>query len=244
MFSPIRKSRISEEIADQIRSLIASGQFASGDRLPPEREMADTLQVSRNSVRDALRTLEVMGIVERRHGDGIYVSCITAETLVAPLASILSTRKNLVTELMDARRLLEPPVARCAAERATDEDIKELERLLEAQSVRTQDGNPAFEEQNAFHYALARITRNDVVVLVINHVIDLLRESRAAWSLARAQKSVAGHRKLLDAIKSGNPDKAFEAMLEHLDELELAPPEGEPGFAEQPADPEGDPRVR
>lgn len=226
IFSPIRKSRISEEIAGQIRSLIAGGQFAPGDRLPPEREMADTLQVSRNSVRDALRTLEVMGIVECRHGDGVYVSCITAGTLVAPLASILSTRQNLVSELMDARRLLEPPVARCAAQRATDEDIKELERLLDAQAARTQDGNTAFEEQNAFHHALARITKNEIVLLVINHVIDLLRESRAAWSLARAQRSVVGHRKILDAIKSRNPDAAFGAMLEHLDELEVALPEG------------------
>ena len=229
IFSPIRKSRISEEIADQIRSLIAGGQFAPGDRLPPEREMAATLRVSRNSVRDALRTLEVMGIVESRHGDGVYVSFITAETLVAPLASILATRQNLVSELMDARRLLEPPVARCAAERATDADITELERLLEIQTVKTANGNPAFEEHNAFHYALARSTKNEVVLLVINHVIDLLRESRAAWSLARAQRSVVGHRKILDSIKSRNPEAAFRATLEHLDELEIAwsqqPPE-------------------
>ncbi len=229
IFSPIRKSRISEEIADQIRRLIASGEFQPGDRLPPEREMADTLQVSRNSVRDALRTLEVMGIVERRHGDGIYVSCITPETLVAPLASILATKKNLVAELMDARRLLEPPVARCAAARATSEDIRELEHLLEAQSARMEAGNPAFEEQNAFHHALARVTRNEIVVLVVNHIIDLLRESRSSWSLSRAQRSVAGHRKLLEAIKSKDPDRAFEAMLEHLDELEVTPPEGQGG---------------
>ncbi|MDP2858640.1 MAG: FCD domain-containing protein, partial [Bacillota bacterium] len=176
----------------------------------------------RNSVRDALRTLEVMGIVERRHCDGVYVSFITAETLVAPLASILATRQNLVAELMDARRLLEPPVARCAAERATNEDIAELDRLLQAQTAKTSDGNPAFEEHNAFHFALARSTRNEIVLLVMNHVIDLLRESRAAWSLARAQKSVVGHRKILDSIKSKNPEAAFSAMLEHLDELEIA----------------------
>jgi GntR family transcriptional repressor for pyruvate dehydrogenase complex len=222
VFSPIRKSRISEEIADQIRGLIAEGRFAPGDRLPPEREMADTLRVSRNSVRDALRTLEVMGIVERRHGDGVYVSCITAETLVAPLASILATKQTLVDELMDARRLLEPPVARCSAERATDEDIAELEGLLEAQTAKTRAGSPAFEEHNAFHFALARSTKNEIVLLVINHVIDLLKESRAAWSLARAQRSVVGHRRILDAIRSRQPEAAFAAMLEHLDELETA----------------------
>ncbi|MEW6243898.1 MAG: FadR/GntR family transcriptional regulator [Bacillota bacterium] len=221
-FSPVRKSRVYEEIASQIKQLIIEGRFKPGDRLPPEREMAEIFRVSRNSVRDALRTLELMGLVECRHGDGTIVTCVTPETLISPLAAILATRRNLLSALMEVRKIIEPPAAQMAAQRINEDDLRELEQILASQEQKAMQGEYTIEEDNDFHYTICMAAENEVLMLMVTHIMGLLSESRARslQTAGRVRMSVAGHRRILDAIKRRDPDLARDAMLKHLEEIE------------------------
>jgi GntR family transcriptional regulator, transcriptional repressor for pyruvate dehydrogenase complex len=221
-FRAVRKGRRYEEIADQIQQLILKGVLKPGDRLPPERELAVKLGVGRSSLRDAIRTLEVMGILEPRQGHGTVVREPSAEALVVPLTNVLMRKREMIAELLDVRRMIEPALAARAAKNATPEEIAHLEDILKRQQERVRRGEPAIEEDDEFHYAIARAARNGVVIKVLDVLMDLLRESRAR-SLqvpGRKNKSYAGHRRVLRAIQRRDGAAAESAVRKHLQEIE------------------------
>src|SRR5215470_9149354 len=159
-FEAVRRTKLYEKVAQQIQALIRDGLLKPGDRLPPERELAETFQVSRSSLRDAIRALEVMGLVEPRQGEGTVVRDLTAESLVSPLSSILSQKRELVAELLDLRLMIEPPLAGRAATHATEDEIRLLEDILRRQKEKVVRGELAVEEDSEFHYAIAKAARN------------------------------------------------------------------------------------
>jgi len=221
-FEAVRRTKLYEKVAQQIQGLIRDGLLKPGDHLPPERELAETFQVSRSSVRDAIRALEVMGLVEPRQGEGTVVRDVTAETLVNPLSTMLSQKRELVTELLDLRLMIEPPLAGRAAKYATDEEILRLEDILRRQKEKMSRGEIAIEEDSEFHYAIAKAARNSVVLKVVDVFMDLLRESREQTLQVegRLQKSFTGHRRILDAIKNRKASLAEAAMRRHIEEIE------------------------
>ena len=123
---PIKSTRIYEEIVRQVKALIAEGRLKSGDQLPPERDLAAQFKVSRTSVREALRTLESLGLIEIRPGEGTFVREVSVESLIEPLAHVILSQREAVGELFEARRLLEPALAGLAARRATQDDLHEM----------------------------------------------------------------------------------------------------------------------
>jgi len=108
-FEAVRKTKLYEEVAKQIQRQIIEGSLKPGDKLPPERELAEKFEVSRSSVRDAIRALELIGLVEPRQGDGTVVCDLSADSLVNPLATMLLRKRELVGELLDVRKMIEPP---------------------------------------------------------------------------------------------------------------------------------------
>jgi len=221
-FHAVHKGRRYEPVAEQIQRLIASGALGPGDRLPPERELAAKFGVGRSSLRDAIRTLEVMGIVESRHGRGTVVRDLSTDALVVPLASVLSHKRELVAELLDVRRMIEPALAARAAANATEDELSRLEDILRRQAEKVRRGEPSIEEDSEFHYAIALAARNSVVLRVLDVLMDLLRESRAR-SLqvkGRPEQSCAGHRRILRAIKRRDGLAAEAAVRKHLKEIE------------------------
>src|SRR5215475_10006899 len=150
----VRKTRVYHEIVDQIKDLISKGRIKPGDRLPPERELAELFKASRNSVRDAIRVLEQMGLIESRQGDGTYVRSVSPEELAEPLALMLLQSRTQMRELWEVRRVLEPALAEFAASRITDEELDELETILEAQRRKVEAGYIPLEEDTAFHYGI------------------------------------------------------------------------------------------
>lgn len=221
-FEAIRRTKLYEKVAQQIQGLIRDGLLKPGDHLPPERELAETFQVSRSSVRDAIRALEVMGLVEPRQGEGTVVRDVTAETLVNPLSALLTQKRELVSELLDLRLMIEPPLAGRAAKHATEEEILGLEDILRRQKEKVSRGELAVEEDTEFHYAIAKAARNSVVLKVVDVFMDLLRESREQTLQVdgRLQKSFTGHRRILDAIKNRKASLAEAAMRRHIEEIE------------------------
>jgi GntR family transcriptional repressor for pyruvate dehydrogenase complex len=221
-FEAIKKTKLYEKVAQQIQGLIRDGLLKPGDKLPPERELAETFQVSRSSLRDAIRTLEVMGLVEPRQGEGTIVCELSAEALVSPLSTMLLSKRELVSELLDLRKIIEPPLAARAAARITADELSYMESILTRQKEKVDRGELAVEEDSEFHYAVANAAKNSVVLKVVDVFMDLLRESRAR-SLqvkGRLQKSFGGHRRILNAIRRHDSVEAELAMRRHIEEIE------------------------
>ena len=218
---PIKKTRVAEEVADRIRTLILDGTFPQGQPLPSERVLTEQFGVSRGSIRDAFRMLEMIGLLETRHGRGTFPHELTVDRLVQPLASVMTYQQDLQDELLDVRRMFEPAVARAAATRLTEEDLTDLQRILDAQRRKLKTGQSAIVEDTAFHAVLARSTRNRVVVSLMSTLNDLLVESRTS-SLkqeGRPVKSIEGHEAVVDALRRRDAEGAARAMYEHIDQI-------------------------
>ena len=220
-FEVVRRNKVYEEVAKQIERLILK-KLKPGDKLPSERELAEMLQVSRSSIRDAIRGLELMGLVEPRQGAGTIVRERSSRVVDQSFCNALKHRRELVTELLDFRKMLEPPLAARAATHASAEEISEMEEILQRQEEKQSQGELAIAEDAEFHYSIALASGNSVVLKVIDTLMDLLRDTRE-YSLqveGRPQKSLAGHRRILAAIKRHDAEAAKAAMRRHIEDVE------------------------
>ena len=222
MFKPIKKTRVYEEIVAKIKDMLEKGRLKSGDQLPGERELSEVFQVSRSSVREALRTLETQGFLESRQGDGTYIASKPVESLVSPLASAIFSEKDSQMELFEMRRLIEPQLAYLAAERATQEEIAMMEQALVLQEEAIARGETGTDVDKSFHYIMAKATKNKVLLRLTDSMRDLLAESRDKYLQVegRPGKSISRHRQVLDAIKARDGELAAQVMLEHVVDIE------------------------
>jgi GntR family transcriptional repressor for pyruvate dehydrogenase complex len=220
-FETIRRNKVYEEVAKQIERLILK-KLKPGDKLPSERELAEMLQVSRSSIRDAIRGLELIGLVEPRQGAGTIVRELSSEALVNPFANALKQRKEMVSELLDFRKMLEPPLAARAATHAGADEIAEMEEILHRQEAKLASGDTAIAEDAEFHYAIALASGNSVVLKVLDILMDVLRETRerSLQVTGRQQKSINGHWRVLNAIKRHDGEAAKAAMRRHIEDVE------------------------
>jgi GntR family transcriptional regulator, transcriptional repressor for pyruvate dehydrogenase complex len=220
-FEAVRRNKVYEEVAQQIERLILK-KLRPGDKLPSERELAELLKVSRSSIRDAIRGLELRGLVEPRQGAGTIVREASAESLPNPFANALKRRQEMVVELLDFRKMLEPPLAARAATHASVDEISEMEEILRRQEEKQAAGEGAVAEDAEFHYSVALASGNSVVLKVLDILMDLLRDTRARTLQVegRPQKSLAGHRRILAAIKRRDAEGAKSAMRRHIEDVE------------------------
>jgi GntR family transcriptional repressor for pyruvate dehydrogenase complex len=220
--APIKSTRIYEEIVRQIKTMIAEGRLKSGDQLPPERDLAEKFVVSRTSVREALRALESLGLVEIRPGEGTFVKEVSVEALIEPLAMVMASQRETIAELFEARRLIEPAIAGLAARRATPDEIQEMARILEEQAKETAAGRTGLVQDSQFHTAIAAAAHNQAIMRVVHAIMDLLTQSReeSLSTPGRPERSHQSHRRILDAITRRNPAAAEEAMRAHLTVVE------------------------
>ncbi len=216
----IPRSKVYREVARQLERRIAE-QMKPGDLLPPERELVQMLGVSRSSVRDAIRSLELMGLLEPRQGIGTVV-CSPAAASANPLATALVEKRRMVAELLEVRKMIEPPLAGRAALHASSDEIADMEDILVRQEAKVRRGELGIEEDSEFHYGIALASDNSVVLKVVDMLMDLLRETRerSLQVEGRQEKSLAGHQRILSALKQGDAAGAEAAMRRHLEEIE------------------------
>jgi len=225
MLKPVEKKRAYENIVQQIRTLIEEGKLKRKDHLPSERDLSETFRVSRTTVREAIRTLESMKLLQSRQGDGTYVLASSEESLIHPLAVALFNEKDDIRDIFYIRKIIEPHVAEMAAENATPQEIEEMERILKQQEESIGHGENIIETDSAFHKLMVRATTNRVMERLIAALIDLLKQSREKYLMEdehdeRAKKSLEGHQRVLSAVKKGDGDAARKSMLSHLEDIE------------------------
>ncbi|ACL21422.1 FadR/GntR family transcriptional regulator [Desulfitobacterium hafniense] len=223
---PIKTRKIYEEIVEQIRELVARGELKPGDRLPSERDLVERLKVSRASIREALSALELMGLLEVRSGEGTFVRRLRSESVVAPLAWMLTMEKGTVLELLEIRKILEVQAVGMAAERAEAEDIRELsaalDRLQDDLHSPTSDGS----SDHRFHYAITRATKNKIMIRLMDTISDLMKYSlKASRSKLYEGKYTPAllfqeHKKIYEAIVAKDVEMARNYMLTHLTGVE------------------------
>lgn len=213
----VEARRLYRQVADQLRSLIDSGEYAVGSRLPTERELAEQLKISRPTVREALIALEVEGRVRIRVGSGIYVTEPADAAPALPAAGIEGP-----FELLRAREFLESAIAEQAARVATKGDVARIDASLLAMENVEHPGEASMVHDRAFHVAIAGSLGNAVLVRVVGELFDQRLnpyfaqlahyfESPGTWRTALDE-----HRAVRDAIAAHDPDIAREAMRKHL----------------------------
>jgi len=222
MLKVIKKIRIYEEVVGQLHQLIEAGKLKMGDRLPSERELAETFRVSRSSVREAIKTLEREGLVVTRPGSGTFLTAVDVEALIQPLASLLSRGKDALIDLFEMRRVVEPGIAALAAERATPADILRLKEILQAQEQQIARGISAVDSDAAFHFTIGEATHNSALQRLVSAIVDILKPVRekSLQTRGRAHKSLASHRDILVAIEGHDPELARQAMQQHIEAVE------------------------
>ena len=221
MFQPLAGGRMSAEIVGQIIPLIRSGELQPGDRFPSERELSQTFGVSRVTVRDALRVLEVMGLVEIRVGSagGAFVTVPSPEIVGEGLVNMMSLRGIDHAQLAETRAMLELAVLDLVLVRITDEEIEELRDLCRHAQKLTTENRYDTQLSNQFHAALARCTHNDAVALLAHSFAGPLSmaEIRASeeWE-ERARRTVMEHTELVEAIAARDGVLARRILRHHL----------------------------
>ncbi len=221
-FSEIRIESPIEKIMNQIKGLITSGQLNPGDKLPPERKLAEKLGVGRSHVREAIRKLEFYGILKTVPQCGTMVAGIGITALEGLITDVLKLENSDFASLVETRVILEKQTAYLAAERRTNEDIANIRKALDAYIEKVEDGKLAVEEDLMFHLAIAEASKNSVLkslMLIITPDIINSFNKLDICKDGNIFKALEEHKLILDHIVNGKPRLSAAAMEEHLQDV-------------------------
>ncbi|MFC7326917.1 FadR/GntR family transcriptional regulator [Marinactinospora rubrisoli] len=212
---PLTRPRLYERLVERLCEYIRDARLSPGDRLPPERELAVTLGVSRASLSQALVALEVQGVIEVRHGDGAIIRRTVAEEQVLAL---LRDRDNRRAEIIEARQALEVKLAELAAERRTEADLAEIDAALDQMRAEIRAGDRGVTGDERFHAAVTHAARSRLLSRMMAEISPMITETRVE-SLSQPDRptaSLAGHERIAAAIRAGDRQRAADAMRAHL----------------------------
>ncbi len=216
-----KQHKLYQRIAEGIAESIGNGVYAQGQRLPSERDLAEEFKVSRPTVREAMIALEIHGLVEARHGSGVYV---TSRTAVKPALNIEPVSELDIGpfELTEARRLFEGETAALAASVIGAEEITHLEQLLALMEDHRSTELDVNRADRQFHVGIAQATKNSAIVSVVEDLWDMRHSSllcRTMLERAAVRPVAEEHRTILDALRARNPNQARASMRSHLNHV-------------------------
>ena len=218
------RTSVSDGIVEQVVDLISRDVLKPGDRLPSERELCKRLGVGRSSLREALRSLAVMGIIDGRVGDGTFVSDSNKRYLEKTLQWGLLLDRKRVQDLIETRLMLESQTAFLAAQRVTPENIEAIEETLRGMEASIGEPEKYLEFDLQFHLTIARATQNSILYSLLSMIRGYLQEwikgsltePSTTQTETRAKLSLQEHQKILDALRKGEADQAQQAMMAHI----------------------------
>jgi len=215
MYRQVSADRLYERVASQLEELILNGQLKPGDRLEPQRELAQRFGVSQPVVREALRVLALRGAVEILPGKGTFVTSRTADAVAESLEFLIRRNRHWLTDLLEVREHFELAIVRLAAERATPEEVARLRTLVKRMSNNEGDELALWTHDTAFHRALAEATHNRVYVSLVSPIAATVQRVRGLW-LGDIPYTIDLHHQIVDAVARRDPQAAVEAMVAHM----------------------------
>ena len=217
---PVQRNTLVQSVVEQLVALIKEGSLAPGDHLPSERDLMKRLGVGRSTVREALRSLVIMGLVDQRPGQGCTVKSLSVETVIRPdlLTSLLD--RSVTVDLLEVRKLIEPATAELAAQRATAGDLAELQAVMDRCRAAHAAGMHTAELSALLHLTVARAAHNGVLVMFMESILGLLtdRGDQLEHIAGYTDWEIASHQRIVDAIEARDPRRAHRLMARHLDE--------------------------
>ncbi|MDW7673583.1 MAG: FadR/GntR family transcriptional regulator [Bacillota bacterium] len=227
VFQPIQTKKIYQEVLSQIESLIQQGILKPGDKLMGEREMSQTLKVSRTSVREAIRTLEILGLVEIRLGEGTFLRENSLDSIINPMALSLSITAESVQDMFEVRKILEIECAGLAALRHNDEEIKLMESTLKDMQENIENEQVGLKADLRLHFQIAQASKNAVLYKLMHVFAEVLHDTvqstrRNRFSkCATPDKLIDEHKEIINAIKIRDYDLAKNLMKDHLGSVQF-----------------------
>ncbi len=221
VFRAIEQRKVSAQIVDQVKSLIANGRLKPGDALPPERELMKVFNVSRPTLREALNTLSTMGFVQMAQRRRTRVKSLVPSNITEPLHHLLKEDMKVSLELIESRSIIETGNVRLAAKRATQDDIERLEKCLEKMGQKLRDNKSFTDEDAAFHLAIAEATHNKIQTHLMFSIYDLLKEKVGlCYFNDETDYMYQQHCDIVEAIKARDERRAQNRMEVHLSYVE------------------------
>jgi len=222
LFGTLEKDLLPEKIVARILSLIKERQLGPGDKLPPERELAAMMQVSRPSLRTALQALSLMNIIEIRQGDGSYITSLDPKSLSEPLEFVFSLDDSTFLQLLEARKILEAGIAELAAQQITAEEIAGLKACLAQSSELVEDHEAFLQVDRELHARITEASRNPILCRFMQSIsqLDLAGRRRTVNIPGMTMQSLDDHRLIVAALEAHDPEAARQAMLQHLRNVE------------------------
>lgn len=222
LFQPIKPKKVSSQIAEQIRSSILAGDFSPGDKLPPERELAEMFGVSRPSVREALNVLASSGLVMSYQGGGTVVMSLVETIAGHPLSELIRAEQERALDVVEVRKGMESWTAFYAAQRALPEDLRRMEEIVSAMKYNLDELRPSEDLDANLHIVIARSTHNIVWLHLMQSLFDAMKEfQKGVWRAVYMTGEdhhllYEHHRAIFEAIKARDAEAARDAMLTHL----------------------------
>jgi len=215
-----RREGPSVEITRRLLDYLLSGQLKPGQKIPSERQLAEALAVGRGALREAIKSLSLLGLLEQRVGDGTYLSRSSSDLLPQVIEWGLLLGEKRLDDLLEARYQLEVMLSGWAAQRRTDDQLARLRELVEQMRAAGDDDPDAYVRADiAFHLQLAACSGNTVLADVLTNIQSLLQAwaSRVIHTAGETRTSLAMHEPILAAVEKGDPEAAREAMTLHMD---------------------------
>lgn len=222
VFKPISPKKISSQIAEQIRSSILAGEFSPGDKLPPERELAEMFGVSRPSVREALNILASSGLVMSYQGGGTVVMSLMENPAGNALSDLIKGEQERALDVIEVRKCMEAWTSYYAAKRALPEDLRRLEMIVTEMEQNLEGMKPSQDLDANFHIIIAQATHNIVWLHLMQSIFDAMKEfQRGVWRAVYLTEEdhrqlFQHHRAVYEAIRDRDAERARDEMLTHL----------------------------
>ena len=224
LFKPIKNKKVYEHVVEQIQDMVMNRTLKIGDKLPSERELVEQLGVSRTSIREAMRALEVVGLVESRQGEGNFISGNIDNSFLEPLSVMFMLKGGCPNDILELRRIIELEAVRKAAEKINEKEKEEIKEIMDSLRSSENEKESSFYDKQ-LHYKISEITGNYLIITMMKAVESLMESfiGKARGMILHQAESkdllMKQHEAICNALYNNDPEAGVKAMEAHLEEI-------------------------
>lgn len=218
MLSPVKSTKVYEIVMEQIKDIVKKGELKTGEKLPSERELSEKLEVSRTSVREALKALQMLGLIESKHGEGSFINNNFENSLLEPLSILFLLLGSKSSDVLELRKVIEPETAALAAENITEEQLMELKNIMNELN-NSSDAETCASLDKKFHYKIAQASGNHLISTIMFSISSLIEKHIENSKIHLSNKKLVKihHEEIYSALEARNRELASAAVKKHLE---------------------------